>query len=262
VATERVMDESAQRHWLDWLAERTDGDGIAGFDPTGWPAATWVLHSIYEHSGIPTEATYDDVRRARLAAGLDTPLIIGSVNLDEQTTVIGGSLGMSEAPEGDRTRLRWHELATRLGIDLDDNEVPPCFRWFPYRSWPARLDPPDEGSLDNESLEALIDRLAAHSDGGRSTPCIAYYSPLANRANFDETWVREVEISEVRSLVDASAGRVGTPSNWWAIDRTWMVYTDWDLWATKVSGPNALITSIEADPRLECIRWDRPRAGT
>ena len=27
-----------------------------------------------------------------------------------------------------------------------------------------------------------------------------------------------------------------TPSNWRPLDRSWFVYTDWDLWGTKFSG--------------------------
>ena len=164
---------------------------------------------------------------------------------------------MSERRAGDWTRLRWHDLAAQLGIGFADNEVPPCFRWFPYRSWPVRLDPPDEGSLDEQSLEALVDQLAVHTRDGRSTRCIAYYSPLANGADFDAPWMREVDLGDLRTLVEPSEGRVGSPSNWWALDKAWMVYTDWDLWATKVSGPTTLIASLESDARLECIRWDR-----
>jgi hypothetical protein len=213
---------------------------------------------MYEDTRSRSETTWGDVRRQRLAAGLDAPQVIGSLNLDECSTVIGGSLGMSDSHGGGRSRVRWRELATRLSIDLGTNEVPPCFRWFPYHSWPARIDPPDTGSLDRESLDALIDGLVTNT---ASSSCLAYYSPLANGAKFDETWIREVAITDISTLVDDSEGRVGTPSNWWALDSTWMVYTDWDLWATKVSGPPALIASIERDPRLECIRWDDSADG-
>ncbi len=254
MAVGRQLDEDEQRFWLDWLAERTEDDGIAGFDASGWPASTWVLHAITEDLASASEATWDDIRRERLAAGLEAPLIVGSVNLDEQSTVVGGSLGMSERSPGQRVRLRWHELAARLNLDLEVSNRPPSSNWFPYRSWPARIDPPDEGSLDAESLVVLVEVLADASDGSTS-PCIAYYSPLANGARFDETWMREVDVTDVPSLVDRSAGRVGTPSNWWPLDASWMVFTDWDLWATKVSGSDALIAAIERDQRLECIRW-------
>lgn len=69
--------------------------------------------------------------------------------------------------------------------------------------------------------------------------------------------MREFDLGDVRTLVEPSDGRVSTPSNWWPLDESWMVYTDWDLWATKVSGPSELITSIESDQDLECTRWDR-----
>ncbi len=114
---------------------------MTGFDAVGWEAATWVLHSIYEDVAIDGGATHDDVRREAVARGSESPLIIGSVNLDEQSTVIGNSLGMSEPPIEKCVRLRWRDLAARLSITFDVNEVPPCFRWFPYRSWPASLHP-------------------------------------------------------------------------------------------------------------------------
>jgi hypothetical protein len=66
-----------------------------------------------------------------------------------------------------------------------------------------------------------------------------------------------VTIADVGSLVGRTSVRVGTPTNWWSADASWMVYTDWDLWATKVSGPPALIASIESDARLECIHWSK-----
>ena len=68
--------------------------------------------------------------------------------------------------------------------------------------------------------------------------------------------MQEVELGEVATLVQPSLGRVGSPSNWSPIDRTWMVFTDWDLWATKVSGPIELIESIRSAPDLECMIWN------
>lgn len=259
MAVGRTLEVAEQEQWLDWLGTRSSDDGVTGFDAGGWPDAVWVLHSIYEDPRSTSDATWDDARHARLDAGLDSPLVIGSVSLDECSTVIGGSLGMSDPHGAGQSRVRWRELAERFSIDFDSFQFPPCFRWFPYQSWPVRFDPPDEGSLDRESLAALIDVLAG--DGSSST-CLAYYSPLANGMRFEEAWMRQVAIRDIPLLVDPSEGRVGTPSNWWALDSTWMVFTDWDLWATKVSGSGALIAALEADPRLECIRWvKRPGSG-
>ena len=70
-------------------------------------------------------------------------------------------------------------------------------------------------------------------------------------------FVVETRSDAIKQLVDAEAGRFGTPTNWWPSDRSWFVYTDWDLWATKVSGPAALVDSIRKDDWLETIDWAR-----
>ena len=42
------------------------------------------------------------------------------------------------------------------------------------------------------------------------------------------------------------------------MDRSWFVYTDWDLWATKDNGPPTLIAALEADAELDTINWLDP----
>jgi len=51
-----------------------------------------------------------------------------------------------------------------------------------------------------------------------------------------------------------------TPSNLWPDDRSWFVYTDADLMATKVKGSAALIAALVDDVHLETLRWNRPTA--
>ncbi len=248
-------DSNIDLAWLTWLTERDGGGGGAtGFDAIGWESDTWVLHHMYEVPDADPELTHDEVHHEGLESGGVAPSIIGSVNLDEVSVVVGGSLGMS-APEPGWRRLRWSELAERLSVSLDGHETPPNYRWFPYRSWPSSLQPPNEGSLNSQGLETLVDLLAAFSSGGRSTRCVAYYSPLANGARFEEDFVREVALGEIGSVVDRERGRVGTPSNWWPLDRSWMVFTDWDLWGTKVSGPLELVDELRSSRSIECIDW-------
>ncbi|MFC9586247.1 hypothetical protein ACFVJ8_25980 [Streptomyces yangpuensis] len=45
-----------------------------------------------------------------------------------------------------------------------------------------------------------------------------------------------------------------SPSNLWAQDRSWVLCTDYDLWATEVAGPPALIEALLNDPELEAVR--------
>lgn len=250
-------DRDWKASWLSWLSSSSDGDtGVTGFDAGGWAASTWVLHFMYESPDRDPNLTYDDLWRTKVASGAAAPLVIGSINLDEVAAVVGNSLGLT-SPKPEWVRLRWAELAERLHIELAGNEVPPCWRWFPYRSWPSNLVPPDEGSLDGGCVGALVEVLAAHSAAGYSTPCVAYYCPLANGADFDNPYVVEARLGDVAALVDPGAGRHGTPSNFWPVDRSWMVFTDWDLWGTKVSGSTALIEALRSAPAVECIDWVR-----
>ncbi|CAM5306844.1 hypothetical protein [Streptomyces atroolivaceus] len=45
-----------------------------------------------------------------------------------------------------------------------------------------------------------------------------------------------------------------SPSNLWAADRSWVLCTDYDLWATKVAGSPALITALLNDSEIEAVR--------
>lgn len=45
-----------------------------------------------------------------------------------------------------------------------------------------------------------------------------------------------------------------SPSNLWAEDRTWVLCTDYDLWATKVAGPTSLVEALLYDDEIEAIR--------
>ena len=84
VPMQRVADCSAE---LAWLQSADGEDQVAGYDLQQWPAATWVLHSMYENASLRGLGTHDEVRRRRLESGDVAPLIVGDVNLDESTTV-------------------------------------------------------------------------------------------------------------------------------------------------------------------------------
>lgn len=152
-------------------------------------------------------------------------------------------------------RVPWRDLAKRLSIDLLGKKYPPSHSWFPHSSWPANLQPPNEGTLDSTSLTALIGILSARSRDGRDTVCVASYSPLANASRRYEPCAYEVTLGDIVKLVAPQGDHDGTPSDVWPFDESWMVYTDHDLWGTKVSGPRSLIDALRASRDLECIDW-------
>jgi hypothetical protein len=48
----------------------------------------------------------------------------------------------------------------------------------------------------------------------------------------------------------------GSPNNFWPEDRVWMVWSDYDLWATRVDGCEELIDVLVADEELKTARAD------
>ncbi|MGW0594952.1 hypothetical protein [Streptosporangium sp. NPDC002607] len=241
----------------DWLRELV-GDGLTGFMPPPLPDAAWVLNAMYEHDQAPTDISYDDVHRAAIADGSVPPEIVGGLDMNTVGTVIGGGLGRAEHPGPGWKRLRWADLAQRSGDPVVPEGLLPCYRCFPSvpvnGSWPISIAPPTEGSMDRETWNHLIGLLRAHSPAGADTRCLAYYSPLMlGTTDFDNLHVRAGRLGDAEILYDNP--EVGfSPSNLWAEDHSWIICTDYDLWATKVAGPASLIDVLLKDSEIEAVR--------
>jgi hypothetical protein len=131
-------------------------------------------------------------------------------------------------------------------------DVPPSSLWSLYRSWPVNIVPPSDGSLDREQFVALLGRLASVCSEGNRTRCLSYYSPFTTNSH-DMHTVYRCELGDLLHLYD---DQDGSPGNFWPEDRTWLVYTDQDLWASKVSGSRELIEQVKTDGELETIELD------
>lgn len=243
---------------MDWLRDRPSEEATTGFDAGGWEASTWVLHAMYENPDLVGLGTHDDLHRRRLDSGDVAPLIIGDVNLDATTTVTGTSLGFVVRPGRPWARVTWAEYLQRFPDFSALRDVPPCHRWFPPGSWAVAIEAPPEGSLDGESLEALISILATQSPEGQDTQCFAFYASLP-AGDFDNVHLWSGRLGQIPDLIDDQGGPYRfSPTNFWPTDRSWFVWTDYDLQATKVSGDRALITALLAERRLECLEWSAP----
>lgn len=146
---------------------------------SSWEASVWILHAMYETAELPAGISHDDVHRMERAAGVTEPAMIGDVDVEEVLAgaqVVGSALGRSGWPGPGWERLRWSELAKRLGVDPFAIDVPPCLRSFPYSSWSANIAPPGEGSLDREQFLRLLENLAAVTPGRDRAGCFAFYA--------------------------------------------------------------------------------------
>ncbi|MGW7343110.1 hypothetical protein [Streptomyces sp. NPDC054854] len=121
--------------------------------------------------------------------------------------------------------------------------------------WPVGIAAPSEGSLDRADWNRLIEILTEHSPQGPDTRCLAYYTPLGQRAeDFDNLHVRAGRLMDAETLYDHPEEEFWTPSNLWAHGRSWVLCTDYDLWATKVAGPEPLVEALLNDSEIEAVR--------
>jgi hypothetical protein len=64
----------------------------------------------------------------------------------------------------------------------------------------------------------------------------------------------EATLAELPEIYDWPVAS-GSPSNIWPDDRSWFVFTSWDLSGTRVSGSAELVASVVADAELETINY-------
>ncbi|WP_241846357.1 transposase family protein [Streptomyces sp. MJM1172] len=171
--------------------------------------------------------------------------------------VFGGTPGEPRGPRW--RRLRWAELSRRTGDPVAAEGRLPCYRSFPSLrepgGWPVGIAGPSEGSLDRDDWNRLVDILTEHSPQGAETRCLAYYNPLLQRAeDFDNLHVRAGALADAKVLYDHPEQDGWTPSNLWSQDRSWVLCTDYDLWATKVAGPAPLVEALLNDTEIEALR--------
>jgi hypothetical protein len=138
-------------------------------------------------------------------------------------------------------------------LALLESRWPPNSRYLISQNWPAISV--EEGVFDGESLGALLKILIDAS--GPDASCFAFYGQVPAN-DYDEPTVLEGSLSAISGLTRVPEFRELSPSNWWPTDRSWFVWTDYDLTATKVSGPRTLIDRIRAHPSLETVEWQRP----
>jgi hypothetical protein len=212
------------------LEAHDTGGGLTGYDVEGWDANVWILHAIFETDDLPDGLTHEDIRRIE---GTDAPQ----------------ASGRARWPELRWSRIQWQDLAARLNVDLFTSAYP-SLAWFPYESWPIRIDGPEEGSLGDDEFDALLSHLAAQTSGGMAAHCFAFYAALA-AGDFEDPVVYACQLGELQELCEEHDSL--TPNNLWAADRSWFVYTDYDSCGTKVSGSGELIESIIRDPEVEAM---------
>lgn len=239
---------------VEWLVGQEDE--LTGYwAPVGFEDSTWILHAMYQNAELDGLGTHDDVEKELVRRGLRQPDVLNGVDLTATTVDSGTPLGFVERPGAPWVRKRWRDvLGPGLDREVAVREHPPTDSIVRGgRSWPAAVVAPPEGSLDQTSLEALVEVLSAVSDGGSRAEVVAFYGQVPAN-DYERPTVFTGALGALRELTD---GRGQTPSNVWPVDRSWFVLTDWDITSTCVWGTRETVDAVRRHPDLETAEWTR-----
>lgn len=152
-------------------------------------------------------------------------------------------------------QARWNDVLAQVGKRLEDWQFTPSFRVFEGLDLP--VEKPDMGEIDRDSLAHLVEILARHSPEGHRTEC--YWAQAAIEDIGRPIPARRGRLDEALAHHDASTWPDRTtgirfPAHWWPVEGSWFVLTNWDLSATEVFGPAALIADLLTDDTLDAVR--------
>lgn len=123
------------------------------------------------------------------------------------------------------------------------------------QNFPRYLSGVDEGTIDEESCRRIVSVL--RSSAGQ--PCFFYYDFLKTPdLSIENNYMGKLFTGQLEEvlLLYTDARVKGSPSYWWPADKSWCVWTDYDLTFTIIGGPQMLIDAFVADDFLECIKVD------
>lgn len=243
---------------FDWIAKRRDvppaqsadspdwsGNVVAQCMPQVFEACCKLFHPIHEDASIRTRTvTWDEEKRATPTPVETEPGKKALAAILSDSLLVGRRSGVEE-PQGNR--VLWHTLAERYGLVFHPEFNPESFRKaFPTGSWPRYLLGPAEGTLDRKTCEALISVLKPFSHS--QTIYFRFSDYLMN----DLPHLYSGDFGDLTAfLTKPHFG--GTPEYWWPGDRSWCVFTDWDLAFTLIGGSRAIVEACVTHPKLECM---------
>ena len=243
---------------FDWIAKGRNVPSAQGADSPDWtgnvvaqciprvfPAYCKLFHPIHEDASIRShDVTWDEEKRANPAPVENEPGKKALAAILSDSVLVGRCSGVEETQDA---RVLWHTLAERQGLVFHPEFNPESFRKaFETGSWPRYLFGPAEGTLDRKTCEALISVLKPFSHA--QTIYFRFSDYLIN----DLPHLYSGDLGDLTAfLTKPHFG--GTPECWWPEDRSWCVFTDWDLTFTLIGGSKALVETCIAHPMLECI---------
>ncbi|RIW34025.1 hypothetical protein D3H55_10540 [Bacillus salacetis] len=156
---------------------------------------------------------------------------------------------------GSRERISFKDLALNYNLKYTKEFSSRTIINLHGISGPRYLLFPAEGTLDGETLQALLPILQSFTTGS----CYFQYDLVAVNSYSEKHgngYLYYGDLGEVSALSE-SADHIGTPNYWWPENRDWCLHTNHDLDFTLFGGSIQMIQKLKDDDSLEIIEVDR-----
>lgn len=153
-------------------------------------------------------------------------------------------------------RLTFKSLAKKYNVNYTQ-EMSSFTLACALGGYPRYLILGEEGSTDKKTLRELVSILPPLTN---QKQCYFYYDSLKIIHEFRD-WEKlnkgllyDGKLTDVLTLYDTGDQRgVGSPTYWWAEDKSWCIHTGYDSDYSIVGGNKALMDALFASEELECI---------
>lgn len=149
-------------------------------------------------------------------------------------------------------RLRYRELASKYNVKYTKEISTATFVRACYGSLPRYLISSDEGNMEIELVKHIVDELKPFMNNKK---CFFYYYLLKTNDWSGDDVLFHGELEDVISLYNHDGLR-GSPTYWWAEDKSWCLCTDYDLDFSLFGGSKEIVKRLVSSEHIECIEVD------
>lgn len=148
-------------------------------------------------------------------------------------------------------RLLYKDLANKYNVKFTKEISTNTFSQI-YGSLPRYIIASDEGNMEINLVEELVKILKPLTDEQK---CYFHYYFLKTEDWYGGDLLFSGKLEDVFNLYDLNGLR-GSPTYWWAEDKSWCLCTDYDLDFSLIGGNKKIIDELLSNTELECIEVD------
>ncbi len=149
-------------------------------------------------------------------------------------------------------RMLYKDLAKKFNVNYTKEISMNTFSQIFNESLPRYIIAPDDGNMEINLVEEIVKILNPLTNEQK---CYFYYYFLKTDDWFADDLLYSGKLEDVVTLYDQNGLR-GSPTYWWAEEKSWCLCTDYDLDFSLIGGNKKIIDALLSKIDLECIEVD------